>query len=77
MEDTGSLKLTPREREVLRLLVDGLSNQEIADGLKISRRTVHAHVSSAMRKTGTHSRTQLAVYALRTGLLPLRPQAPG
>jgi DNA-binding NarL/FixJ family response regulator len=63
--------LTPRELEVARLLVDGLSNQAIADRLSVSRRTVHAHLSNAMGKTGTQTRTQLAVFALRAGLVPL------
>ena len=67
--------LTPRELEVLVLVIDGMTNQEIADRLRLSRRTVHAHVSNAMKKTGTSSRTQLAVHALRTGVVPLHPGA--
>jgi DNA-binding NarL/FixJ family response regulator len=65
--------LTQRELEVIRLLVDGLSNQEIADGLGLSRRTVQAHVANAMARTQTRSRTQLAVFALRNGIVPLGP----
>jgi DNA-binding NarL/FixJ family response regulator len=63
--------LTPRELEVIRLLVDGLSNQEIADRLGLSRRTVQAHIANAMSRTKRRSRTQLAVFALRHGLVPL------
>jgi DNA-binding CsgD family transcriptional regulator len=66
--------LTPREIDVIRLVVGGLTNQQIADRLDISRRTVHAHLANAMEKTGTSSRTQLAVLALREGLVPLRPE---
>lgn len=65
--------LTPREVEVICLLVDGLSNQEIADRLRLSRRTVQAHVASAMSRTQTRSRTQLAVFALRRRIVPLGP----
>ena len=69
--------LTPRELEVICLLVDGLSNQEIADRLGLSRRTVQAHVASAMGRTQTRSRTQLAVFALRRRIVPLSPPDPG
>lgn len=69
--DARRTHLTPRELQVARLLVDGLSNQAIADRLSVSCRTVHAHLSNAMSKTGTQTRTQLAVFALRSGLVPL------
>ncbi|MGP0049301.1 MAG: response regulator transcription factor [Solirubrobacteraceae bacterium] len=65
--------LSPRELQVVRLVVDGLSNPQIADRLRISSRTAQAHVAKAMRRTGTCSRTQLAVLALRTGLVPFQP----
>jgi DNA-binding NarL/FixJ family response regulator len=65
--------LSERELQVVRLLVDGLGNLEIAERLGVSRRTVHAHLSNAMGKTGTQTRTQLVVYALRAGLVPLTP----
>lgn len=63
--------LSARELEVVALVVEGLSNQEIAACLVVSRRTAQAHVASAMGKTRTRSRTQLAVFALRSGLVPL------
>ena len=67
--------LTARELEVVRLVVDGLTNDEIADRLGLSRRTVHAHISNAMKRTNTRSRTQLAVLVLRRGIVPLdRPE---
>jgi DNA-binding CsgD family transcriptional regulator len=65
--------LTPRELEVARLLVEGLDNQEMAGRLGVSPRTVHAHLSNAMRKTGTRTRTQLVIFSLRAGLIPLSP----
>ena len=65
--------LSPRELDVVRLLIAGHNNHEIAQSLGLSQRTVHAHLSNAMRKTGTTTRTQLAVYALRAGLVPLAP----
>lgn len=70
----GQRALSARELEVVRLIVDGLSNREIAERLVISARTVQSHLEAAMEKTGTRTRTQLAVAALRAGLVPLMPQ---
>jgi DNA-binding NarL/FixJ family response regulator len=67
-------QLTSRELEVVRLVVEGASNQEIASRLGVSRRTAQAHVASALAKTGTTSRTALAVFALRHALVPLHPE---
>ncbi|MEV4423457.1 LuxR C-terminal-related transcriptional regulator [Patulibacter sp. NPDC049589] len=67
--------LTARELVVLTLIVDGLTNPEIAERLTNSPRTVQSHVKSLMRKFGAHTRTQLAVYALRAGLVALHPAA--
>ena len=66
-------ELTERELETMRLVVEGFTNQAIADRLGLSRRTVQAHVANAMAKTATSTRTQLAVHALRAGLVPLHP----
>jgi DNA-binding NarL/FixJ family response regulator len=52
-------ELTPRELQVARAVADGRSNPEIAAALFISSKTVEAHLSSAYRKLGLHSRTQL------------------
>lgn len=60
--------LSVREREVLRLLVGGRSNQEIADALFISPHTVANHVARIMRKLGVDSRTAAATWALRHGI---------
>lgn len=62
---------------MVRLVVDGLTNQEIAERLFISVRTVQAHIASATSKTGTVTRTQLAVLALRRGLVSLTGQGGG
>src|SRR5438093_2764310 len=62
-------QLTPREREVLRLMVEGLANKEIAHRLDLSERTVKTHVSSVLGKLGVADRTQAAVLAVKSGLL--------
>ena len=60
--------LTERELEVLRLIAQGLSNKEIASRLFISEWTVRTHVSNVLSKLHLASRTQAALYALRSGL---------
>ncbi|MCL7746984.1 response regulator transcription factor [Halalkalibacter alkaliphilus] len=61
--------LTPREREVLELVGEGKSNQEIADALFIGIKTVKTHVSHILQKLELEDRTQMAVYAHRSGLV--------
>jgi NarL family two-component system response regulator LiaR len=63
--------LTEREVEVLRLVAQGRSNQEIAEQLVISEATVRTHVSHVLGKLHLASRTQAALYALREGLASL------
>ena len=60
--------LTNREREVLRLLVDGLSNPEIAEQLNLSRSTVKTHVSHILEKLGVDSRVEVVTLAIRHNL---------
>ena len=59
--------LTAREREVLAGIADGRSNREIARLLRVSEKTVKAHVSAVLAKLGVQDRTQAAVYAVRHG----------
>jgi NarL family two-component system response regulator LiaR len=66
--------LTEREVEVLKLVAKGRSNQEIADELVVSERTVGAHVSNILGKLHLANRTQAALYALREGLTDLSPE---
>jgi DNA-binding NarL/FixJ family response regulator len=61
--------LTPRERDVLRLLAEGGTDKEIGATLKLSRRTVSNHVGAILTKMGVESRTAAAAAALRRGLL--------
>jgi NarL family two-component system response regulator LiaR len=63
--------LTARELEVLRLLAQGKSNQEIAEDLVLSEMTVRTHVSNILGKLHLASRTQAALYALKEGLASL------
>lgn len=63
--------LTEREVEVLSLVAQGLTNQEIADRLYVSERTVRTHVSNILSKLHLANRTQAALYALRKGLASL------
>jgi two-component system, NarL family, response regulator LiaR len=63
--------LTDRETEVLRFLARGKANKQIASSLYVSEKTVKAHVSSILMKLGVQSRTQAALYAVRTGLVSI------
>jgi DNA-binding NarL/FixJ family response regulator len=73
--------LTDREREVVTLVAEGLSNEEIAERWFVSNATVRTHVSRAMTKLAARDRAQLVVFAYRYGLaspLPLtRSESPG
>jgi len=61
--------LTPREREILALMVEGLSNPEIAEKLVVSRSTVKFHVSSILSKLGVSTRTQAVTMALQNKII--------
>ena len=63
--------LSPREREVLQLLAEGLATKEIADRLTLSPKTVESHRKSVMDKLDIHSIAELTRYAIREGLSPL------
>jgi len=58
--------ITPREREVLALLAEGLTNRQIAERLVVSEHTVHRHVTNILRKLGLHSRAAAAAYEVRS-----------
>ena len=58
-----------REREVLGLLAEGLTNRQIAERLVVSEHTVHRHVTNILRKLDLPSRTAAAAHAVRSGLL--------
>ncbi len=61
--------LTPREREVLKLIAEGHTNQAIADKLVISPSTVQTHRTRIMQRLNLHNRVELIQYAVRKGLL--------
>jgi two-component system, NarL family, response regulator DegU len=63
--------LTDRELEVLRLVGEGASNREIAQRLYISEKTAKNHLTHIFEKLGVTDRTQAALYAVRSGLVPL------
>lgn len=62
--------LTPRQREVLILLAEGLPNQTIANQLHIAASTVESHLHAIFTRIGVESRTEAAVLAVRAGLVP-------
>ena len=66
-----AVELTAREREVLKLIAEGNTNQDIADLLCLSRKTVETHRSNIMDKLGLHKVTDLVKYAIREGLVGL------
>ena len=63
--------LTPREQEVLTLIAEGNTNQEIAATLSLSKKTVESHRSNIMRKLDLHDVTDLVKYAIRKGVVRL------
>ena len=66
----GTEVLTPREQDIVRLLGDGLSNDEIGGRLVIETSTVKSHLTRIMTKLGTRDRLQTVVWGYRSGLLP-------
>lgn len=73
MADTlGQVPLTPREREVLCLLCQGLDNKSVALPLDLACGTVKTHVKALLQKLGARSRTQAVAEAHRLGLIDMR-----
>jgi DNA-binding NarL/FixJ family response regulator len=68
--DDGLATLTPREREVLQLIVDGYTPAEAAAELVIAPKTIETHVHRITGKLGVHSRSQAITKAVRYGILP-------
>ena len=64
-----TVELTARELEVLRLVVDGLANKQIARRLGISEKTVKGHLTNLFQRIGVADRTQAALWAERSGVL--------
>jgi two-component system response regulator NreC len=80
-EDAGAVDmyetLTKREREVVHLAAEGLSNPAIGERLHISGRTAQVHRAHIMQKLGLRNRTELIAYALRRGLIPIEAAGAG
>lgn len=68
-ESEGEPSLSPREKEIFRLLAEGYSNKEIAEKLVISPSTVHSHRGNLMDKLGLGNRRELIQYARKRGLI--------
>jgi two-component system response regulator NreC len=68
-EDEGEPSLSPREKEIFRLLAEGYSNKEIAEKLVISPSTVYSHRANLMDKLGLGNRRELIQYARKRGLI--------
>jgi DNA-binding NarL/FixJ family response regulator len=66
---SSEVELSPREREVLQLVLDGLANKQIARRLGISEKTVKGHLTNLFQRIGVSDRTQAALWAERTGAL--------
>lgn len=61
--------LTPRERQIMKLIAEGYSNREMADYLTVSHKTVEKHRSNLMRKLGLHNAPAVTAYAIQNGLV--------
>jgi DNA-binding NarL/FixJ family response regulator len=69
--DSNGEPLTPRETEVLKMLAEGLTNREIASGLRISENTVKYHLSAIFGKFGAASRTEAVMVGIHKGIIML------
>jgi len=71
MDESSNVQLTRRELEVLDLVAKSMSNQEIADKLFVSKRTVDGHKANLIQKTGSKNIVDLLIYALKAGLVKI------
>jgi DNA-binding NarL/FixJ family response regulator len=71
----GAIRLTPREHDVVRLVAEGRSNDEIGVALGIGAKTVETHLARVFERAGVTSRTELAIRAMREGWLDVPPRA--
>jgi DNA-binding NarL/FixJ family response regulator len=69
-------RLTPREREVVQLVVEGKSTKEVATALGLSVKTAETHRSNIMRKLDIHSVSDLVIYAIRNSIVYITPEIP-
>ena len=70
-DDTSEAKLTRRELEVLDLVAQGMSNQEVADKLFVSKRTIDGHKANLIQKTGSKNIVDLLIYSLKNGIISI------
>ena len=68
-ENVGIKELSFRETQILRLIVSGMRNKQIAETLGLSIETIKTHIKSILSKFSASSRTQVAVKAIKTGML--------
>jgi RNA polymerase sigma factor (sigma-70 family) len=69
LPETLSNRLTPREREIVQLVVEGKSSKEVAESLNISVKTAETHRSNLMRKLQLHTVSELVRYAVRNKII--------
>lgn len=67
-------RLSPREKEILPLVAQGLDNRQIGKNLFISDKTAKNYITSIRKKLGLANRTQIALYAIREGLIEVKPK---
>jgi DNA-binding NarL/FixJ family response regulator len=68
MQLDREIDLTPTETRVIQFVAKGMANREIAETLGVSQRTIESHVSNMLGKTGLHNRTELARWAMESGI---------
>jgi DNA-binding NarL/FixJ family response regulator len=71
VDGEGDDELTPRERQVLKLVAEGSSNKQVANILKLSVKTVKTHRTAMMKKIGAKSTAEIVLYAIRNELVQL------